>query len=74
MQGSDADKLGKVDDEDNDGERKDEGADRPGRSPAGAGGAVSREKEVKRAAPGCRQKAPCGGQGTKKAGVAPKQK
>ena len=56
---------------------KDEGADRPERNAAGAGGAASRKKEAKRAAPGRRQKAPSGDKGTqktKKASVAPKEK
>ena len=35
-----------------------EGADRPGRRAAGAGGAASRKKEAKRVAPGRRQKGP----------------
>ena len=53
------------------------GADRPGRHAAGAGGAASRKKEAKGAAPGRRQKAPSGNKGTqktKKASVAPKEK
>ena len=56
---------------------KDKGADRPGLRAAGAGDAASRKEEAKRAAPGRRQKAPSGDQGTqntKKARVAPKQK
>ena len=55
---------------------KDEGADQPGQRAAGAGDAVSRKKEAKRAAPGRRQKAPSKDQGTrktKKASVAPKE-
>ena len=56
---------------------KDEGADRPGRRAAGAGGAASRKREAKNAAPGRRQKAPSEDKGTqksKKASVAPKEK
>ena len=56
---------------------KDEGADRPERQAAGAGGAASRKKEAKGAAPGRRQKALSGDKGTqnpKKASVAPKEK
>ena len=55
----------------------DEGADRPGRHAAGAGGAASRKKEAKGAAPGRRLTAPSGDKGTqkaKKASVAPKEK
>ena len=57
--------------------QKDEGADRPGHRAAGAGDAVSRKEEAKRAVPGRRQKATSGDQGTqntKKARVAPKEK
>ena len=56
---------------------KDEGADRPECRAAGAGGAASRKREAKSAAPGRRQKAPSedkGTQKTKKASVAPKEK
>ena len=56
---------------------KDEGADRPGRHAAGAGGAAARKEEAKGAAPGRRQKALSGDKGTqktKKASVAPKEK
>ena len=56
---------------------KDESADRPERQAAGAGGAASRKKEAKGAAPGRRQKALSGDKGTqntKKASVAPKEK
>ena len=56
---------------------KDEGADRPERHAAGAGGAATRKKEAKGAAPGRRQKALSGDKGTqktKKASVAPKEK
>ena len=56
---------------------KDEGADRPERHAAGAGGAATRKKEAKGAAPGRRQKALSGDKGTqktKKANVAPKEK
>ena len=56
---------------------KDNGADRPGLRAAGAGVTVSRKKETKRAAPGRRQKAPSGDQGTqetKTATVAPKER
>ena len=56
---------------------KDEGADRPERNAAGAGGAATRKKEAKGAAPGRRQKALSGDKGTqktKKASVAPKEK
>ena len=55
----------------------DEGADRPGRRAAGAGGTASRKEEAKIAAPRRRQKAPSKDQGTrktKKASVAPKEK
>ena len=83
VQGSDADELGKVDD---DSERKDDDTDRPGHHAAGVGDAVStrkepkdgyRKKEAEGAAPGRRQKASSGDQGTqkaKKARVAPKEK
>ena len=56
---------------------KDEGADQPGQRAAGAGDAVSRKIDAKKAMPGRRQKGPSGDQGTqntKKAGVAPKEK
>ncbi len=56
---------------------KDGGADRPERHAAGAGGAATRKKEAKGAAPGRRQKALSGDKGTqktKKASVAPKEK
>ena len=55
---------------------KNEGVDRLGHRAAGAGAAVSRKKEVKRAAPVCRQKAPGdqGTQETKKSSVAPKER
>ena len=56
---------------------EDEGADRPGRRAAGAGGAASRKEAAKTAAPGRRQKASSGDQGTqraKKARVTPKEK
>ena len=56
---------------------KDEGPDRPRRRAAGAGGAASRKKEAKGAAPGRRQKATSGDKGAqkaKKARVAPKGK
>ena len=49
----------------------------PERRAAGAGGAASRKREAKSAAPGRRQKAPSedkGTQKTKKASVAPKEK
>ena len=74
---------GKVDD---DSERKDDDTDRPGHLCAGVGDAVStqkepkdgyRKKEANGAAPGRRQKASSGDQGTqkaKKARVAPKEK
>ena len=56
---------------------QDEGADRPERQAAGAGGAASRKKEAKGAAPGRRQTVLSGDKGTqktKKASVAPKEK
>ena len=56
---------------------KDEGTDRPGHRAAGAGDAVSRKIDAKKAMPGRRQKGPSGDQGThntKKARVAPKEK
>ena len=82
LQSSDVDELGKVDDEDNDGERKDDDAGQPKGSDAGllcAGisDAVSTQKEAKAAAPGRRQKASSGDKGAqkaKKARVAPKGK
>ena len=82
LQSSDVDKLGKVDDEDNDGERKDDDAGQPkgsdaGLLSAGISDAVSTQKEAKAAAPGRRQKASSGDKGAqkaKKARVAPKGK
>ena len=56
---------------------QDEGANRPERNAAGAGGAAARKKDAKGAAPGRRQKALSGDKGTqktKKASVAPKEK
>ena len=89
VQGSDADELGKVDD--NNGERKDDDTDQPqgsdaGHLCAGIGGVVSTQKgpkdgynkkEAKGAAPGRHQKACSGDRGTqktKKARLAPKEK
>ena len=82
LQSSDVDELGKVDDEDNDGERKDDDAGQPkgsdaGLLSAGISDAVSTQKEAKAAAPGRRQKASSGDKGAqkaKKARVAPKGK
>ena len=82
MQSSDVDELGKVDDEDNDGERKDDDAGQPkgsdaGLLRAGISDAVSTQKEAKAAAPGRRQKASSGDKGAQKAKktrVAPKGK
>ena len=82
LQSSDVDKLGKVDDEDNDGERKDDDAGQPkgsdaGLLRAGISDAVSTQKKAKTAAPGHRQKATSGDNGAqkaKKARVAPKGK
>ena len=72
VKGSDADELGKVDD---DSERKDDDIDRPGHLCAGVGDAVSRQKEpkdgyrkkAKGTAPGRRQKDSSRDQGTRKA-------
>ena len=89
VQGSDADELGKVDDDN--GERKDDDTDQPqgsdaGHLCAGIGGVVSTQKgpkdgynkkEAKGAAPGRRQKVSSRDQGTqtaKKARVASKGK
>ena len=82
LQSSDVDELGKVDDENNDGERKDDDAGQPRGSAAGVicagiSDAVSTQKEAKAAAPGHRQKATSGDKGpqkAKKARVAPKGK
>ena len=82
LQSSDADELGKVDDEDDDGERKDDDTGQPkgsdaGLLRAGISDAVSTQKEAKTAAPGHRQKAISGDKGAqkaKKARVAPKRK
>ena len=79
LQSSDVDELGKVDDEDNDGERKDDDTGQPkgsdaGLPRAGISDAVSTQKEAKAAAPGRRQKATSGDKGAKKARVAPKGK
>ena len=82
LQSSDVDELGKVDDEDNDGERKDDDAGQPkgsdaGLLRAGISDAVPTQKEAKAAAPGRRQKASSGDKGAqkaKKARVAPKGK
>ena len=81
LQGSDVDELGKVDDEDDDGERKDDDTGQPkgsdaGLLRAGISDAVSTQKEAKAAAPG-RRKATSGDKGAqkaKKARVAPKGK
>ena len=81
LQSSDADELGKVDDEDDDGERKDDDTGQPkgsdaGLLRAGISDAVSTQKEAKAAAPG-RRKATSGDKGAqkaKKARVAPKGK
>ena len=81
LQSSDVDELGKVDDEDNDGERKDDDTGQPkgsdaGLPRAGISDAVSTQKEAKAAAPG-RRKATSGDKGAqkaKKARVAPKGK
>ena len=54
-----------------------EDADRPGHRAGGVGDALSQKKEDKGAAPGRRQKASSGDQGTqntKKTSVAPKEK
>ena len=80
FQGSDADELYKVDDDD--GERKDDDTSQPkgsdtGLPCAGINDAVSTQKEAKAAAPGHRQKATSGDKGpqkAKKARVAPKRK
>ena len=81
---SDADELGKVDEDDS--ERKYDDTDRPGHLCAGVGDVVStqkkhkdgyRKKEAESAAPGRRKKASSGDQETqkqKKARVAPKGK
>ena len=82
LQSSDVDKLGKVVDEDNDGERKHDDAGQPkgsdaGLLRAGISDAVSTQKKAKTAAPGHRQKATSGDNGAqkaKKARVAPKGK
>ena len=81
MQGSDVDKLGKVDDDDDDddGVRKDDDTGQPKGSDvgllcAGISDAVSTQKEAKAAAPGRRPKATFGDKGAKKARVAPKGK
>ena len=83
VQGLDAEEHSKDDDGN---ERRDDDADRPGHHAAGVGDAVStqkkpkdgyRKKEAKGEAPGRRQKAPSGGQGThitKMAKVGPKEK
>ena len=71
---SDADELGKVDEDDS--ERKDDDTDRPGHLCAGVGDTVSTQKEPKDGyrkaeatgtAPGSRKKASSGDQGTQKA-------
>ena len=72
LQSSDVDELGKVDDEDNDGEQKDDDTGQPKGSDAGplcAGisDAVSTQKKAKTAAPGHRQKAASGDNGAQKA-------
>ena len=82
LQGSDVDELGEVDDDEDDGERKDDDTDQPRGSDAGLlcagiGDAVSTQKEAKTAAPGRRKKATSGDKGAqkaKKARVAPKGK
>ena len=82
VQSSDVDKLGKVDDDDDDGVRKDDDTGQlkcsdAGLLCAGISDAVSTQKEAKAAAPGRRQKASSGDKGAqkaKKARVAPKGK